>query len=228
MLDRPIPSVLTPDDQRPLLTGPHAGKLSKATKRFSVVVVTYNSANWIDGCLGSVIPTLGENDEVIVVDNASSDDTVKLVKSLKHPQIHVIANKANVGYAKAANQGILASKGEAVVLLNPDTTVTPAWLEGLGANLDEGVGAVGPVSDAITGQQFVGHYLKPGNAPKADQLGEVMRARSFQARAWRLSLSSECASCSTALPSKPAASSTKISSWAPTIWNCRGDSNDSG
>ena len=110
-----------------------------------------------------------------MVDNASSDDTVKLVKSLKHPQIHVIANKANVGYAKAANQGILASQGEGVVLLNPDTTVTPGWLEGLAANLDEGIGAVGPVSDAITGQQFVGHYLRPGNAPKADQLCDVMK-----------------------------------------------------
>ena len=181
LVDREIPSVLSAAEQRALLTGPHAGKLGKPAKRFSVVVVTYNSAPWIEACLASVLPTLGKGDEVIVVDNSSADDTVRRVKKLRDLRVKVIANPGNFGYSRAANIGILKSRGEAIVLLNPDTAVTPGWLEGMAAKLGEGVGAVGPVSDAISGQQFVGHYLKAGMTPRVDQLGEVF-ARDFPGR----------------------------------------------
>ena len=57
---------------------------------------------------------------------------------------------------------MLASKGEYLTLLNPDTEVSPGWLEGLRSRLSEGVGVVGSVSDYIGGAQFVGHYVQPG------------------------------------------------------------------
>ncbi len=157
-----IQSALTEEEQRELLIGPDAGTLGNATKRHSVVIVTYNSAEWITKCLATVIPTLGKNDEVIVVDNSSLDETVKVIP--KHKQIRVIANKHNLGYAPAANVGVRASKGEFITLLNPDTEVCPGWLEGLSSKVTESTGAIGPVSDNIGGAQFLGHYIQAGIA----------------------------------------------------------------
>lgn len=164
LVDTPLPSVLSREDQQALLIGPDAGSLGKATKRHSIVIVTYNSREWITKCLATVLPTLGKDDEVVVVDNASPDGTAEVVKALKARPVRVVANKENMGYARAANVGIRASKGEFVTLLNPDTGVYTGWLEGMAQKFTEGVGLVGPVSDNIGGAQFVGHYIKPGVA----------------------------------------------------------------
>ena len=172
MSNSEIPSILNEDQQRALLVGPDAGKLGPATKKHSVVIVTYNSEEWISKCLDSLLPTLGKDDEVIVVDNASKDKTVNVVK--KHRQVKLIASSENLGYSKAANEGIRASHGEFVTLLNPDTEVSAGWLDTLASKLTDGVGAVGPVSDNIGGAQFVGHYVRPGVAISA--LPEVVKA----------------------------------------------------
>jgi GT2 family glycosyltransferase len=172
----PPPAVSGPEATR-LLVGPHGGKLGAPTKRYSIVIVTYQSAAFIEACLGSVLPTLGAEDEVIVVDNASKDDTVARIKKLGGPNVTVVANKENRGYAPAANQGIRKSKGEFIVLLNPDTEVHTGWLAAMAARLEEGVGAVGPLSDAITGDQFIGHYIPAGAGQGVDGLGNLVTAR---------------------------------------------------
>ncbi len=158
----PVPSILAEDEQQRLLIGPDAGTLTPATKRHSIVIVTYNSEDWVRPCLGSILPTLSPNDEIIVVDNASKDGTVAVLESFDLDCVKIIASDDNFGYAKAANVGIRASGGEFVTLLNPDTEVSPGWLEGLAARLGPRVGAVGPVSDNIGGAQFIGHYVKSG------------------------------------------------------------------
>jgi len=58
--------------------------------------------------------------EIIVIDNASSDDSSQALK-LKYPQIKLIDNTENTGFAKANNQSILLAQGEFILLLNPDT-----------------------------------------------------------------------------------------------------------
>lgn len=163
--------------QRSILIGPHAGTLASASKRFSIVIVTYNSARTLETCLTSLLPTLGKGDEVILVDNASKDETVKFARKLLkkvEPNVKLIVNAENVGYSKAANQGILASSGEFLVLLNPDTEAYPGWLEGLQACLAKGYAAVGPVSDRVSGDQFVTFYLPPGPKPKLQELPTVL------------------------------------------------------
>ena len=160
-----------------LLVGPHAGKLGPPTKRDSIVIVTYQSAEWIEGCLNSVLPTLGAMDELIVIDNASTDDTIGRITRLGAPNVTVIANKQNRGYAPAANQGIRKTQGEFIVLLNPDTVVHPNWLKAMSANLGEGIGAVGPMSDAISGDQFVGHYVPTGAVAGISELGALASSR---------------------------------------------------
>jgi len=81
--------------------------------RVTVVVVTYNSSEVIDACLDSCRPL-----DVVVVDNASSDETVQKVNA--HSSVRLLANSQNRGFAAAVNQGFLASQGAYVLLLNPD------------------------------------------------------------------------------------------------------------
>ena len=81
--------------------------------RTGVVIVTYNSAEVIERCLDSCAHLLA-----LVVDNASQDDTVELVR--RRSAVKLIANPTNRGFAGAANQGVAALDTEMVLLLNPD------------------------------------------------------------------------------------------------------------
>jgi GT2 family glycosyltransferase len=91
---------------------------------FSVVIVNWNTSALLENCLASIAsqtsPTVEY--EVIVVDNASSDDSRAMVRS-KFPFVHLIENTSNVGYAIANNQGIQNSQGDYIVLLNSDTVL---------------------------------------------------------------------------------------------------------
>jgi GT2 family glycosyltransferase len=102
-------------------------------------------------CLASLLGNgWRTDDELIVVDNASTDGTLHYVKELcsRHAFVRLLANAQNRGFAPANNQGVSQATGDVVVLLNNDTIVTRAWLAGLLAWLeDETVGIVGPVTN---------------------------------------------------------------------------------
>lgn len=91
--------------------------------KLSIVIVNYNVKYFIEQCLYSVYNALnGIEAEVFVVDNNSVDGSCAMIKE-KFPQVFLIENKKNVGFSKANNQAIHISKGEYVLLLNPDTVV---------------------------------------------------------------------------------------------------------
>src|SRR5688572_26761822 len=93
--------------------------------KLSIIIVNYNVEHFLDQCLQSVYKAIanGPSDtEVFVVDNNSVDGSIAMVRE-KFPQTIVIENKENVGFSKANNQAIHQSKGEYVLLLNPDTVV---------------------------------------------------------------------------------------------------------
>ena len=91
--------------------------------KLSVVIVNYNVEYFLEQCINSVLKALAKTSgEVIVVDNCSIDGSVEMVKN-KFPQIQLVENKDNTGFAKANNQAISLAKGEYVLLLNPDTVV---------------------------------------------------------------------------------------------------------
>ena len=91
--------------------------------KLSIVIVNYNVKHFIEQCLHSVYSALkGIDAEVFVVDNNSVDGSVALIKE-KFPQVILIENKINTGFSKANNQAIHLSKGQYVLLLNPDTVV---------------------------------------------------------------------------------------------------------
>lgn len=91
--------------------------------KLSVVIVNYNVQHFLEQCLHSVRKAVsGIESEVFVVDNNSVDGSVQMVKE-KFPEVILIANTENTGFAKANNQAIRLAKGEYVLLLNPDTVV---------------------------------------------------------------------------------------------------------
>jgi hypothetical protein len=96
----------------------------------SVVIVNYNSGADLTNCIRSVLNSEYSNRELIVVDNASDDDSVQRVEAL-NLQIKILRNPANFGFSRGGNSGIAKAKGEFVVIMNPDTIVDAAWLSSL-------------------------------------------------------------------------------------------------
>lgn len=93
--------------------------------KISIIIVNYNVEHFLEQCLHSVFTALQHIDgEVWVVDNNSVDGSLAMLER-KFPQVKVIANKENVGFARANNQAIRQSSGEYILLLNPDTIVEP-------------------------------------------------------------------------------------------------------
>lgn len=91
--------------------------------KLSVIIVNYNVRLLLEECLQSVEKALeGIEGEIYVVDNNSSDDSVGYLQP-RFPQVKFIANKENLGFARANNQAIRQSEAEYVLLLNPDTVV---------------------------------------------------------------------------------------------------------
>ena len=86
----------------------------------TIAIVNYNSSSMVLQCIRSVVEFSGDLDyEIIIVDNASSDDSVELIKA-SFPEHLLIENKTNLGFSKAVNQAFKASSGEYFFLLNPD------------------------------------------------------------------------------------------------------------
>lgn len=85
--------------------------------RVSIVVISYNSAAWLPGCLDSLADL---DAEIVVIDNASSDGSVE---AASRPGVRVIANAENRGFAGAANQGTSCTSGDYLLFLNPDSVL---------------------------------------------------------------------------------------------------------
>ena len=97
--------------------------------KLSIIIVSFNTKKLILDCLESIFATTGDlNLEVIVVDNDSVDDSPVAIKD-NFPQVKLITNTTNTGFAKANNQGIKVSSGDYIMLLNSDTIVKPNALE---------------------------------------------------------------------------------------------------
>ncbi len=93
--------------------------------RLSIIIVNWNTLKLLDNCLNSItFSQTSFSTETIVVDNASTDGSVEIVKT-KYPWIKLIKNKENVGFARANNQGFKESSGRHVMFLNSDTIVKP-------------------------------------------------------------------------------------------------------
>ncbi len=116
----------------PRIASAAAARQGRNKIRLSILVVNWNVRDLLRECLQSVYAQIrlpSESWELVVVDNDSRDDSVAMLRR-EFPQAVVVANQENLGFGKANNQGYRLCRGEAVLLLNPDTVA-------LGGALDE-------------------------------------------------------------------------------------------
>jgi hypothetical protein len=92
----------------------------------SIIIVSYNTREILGNCLEALYRYgTGSDMEVIVADNDSRDDSIAMVKE-RFPEVRLIANKRNLGFAAANNQAFLQAHGRYIILLNPDAYIGPS------------------------------------------------------------------------------------------------------
>ena len=102
----------------------------------SIIIVTWNTKDLLQKCLDSIYKTIHDiTFEIIVIDNASEDDTVVMLKG-KFPHITLIKNSRNLGFGAANNQGLQIMRGRYALLLNSDTVLTIHAVEELFAFME--------------------------------------------------------------------------------------------
>ena len=94
----------------------------------AVVILNWNGRNYLQQFLPSVLQSSYPNLRIIVADNASSDDSVSFLQQ-HYPQILIIQNNSNQGFAQGYNTALQLVKEDYLVLLNSDIEVTPGWIE---------------------------------------------------------------------------------------------------
>lgn len=127
----------------------------------SIVIVTWNGKKVVDQCLDSLAHRAHDpTKEVIVVDNASTDGTLEMIRE-QYPHVKLIANSANLGFAKANNIGIEQSKGRYISLVNSDVVVPEGCIEKAIDYMERNpaIGMLGPkmrLPDGTIGQSCMG------------------------------------------------------------------------
>jgi GT2 family glycosyltransferase len=104
-------------------------------KSVSLVIALYNQVDYTRRCIASIMECTPRPFELILIDNGCVDGTAEYLRTV---DATVITNDTNLGCAKAWNQGIRASRGQIVGILNNDIVVTPAWIERLCAFMERG------------------------------------------------------------------------------------------
>ena len=98
-------------------------------KEVSVIVLTYNSENTIKRCLDSIFNQTYKNFELIILDDGSTDHTIKIIKSYKDSRINLYKNEKNIGIAKSRNVALSKCKTKLVFFTDSDCIATSNWLE---------------------------------------------------------------------------------------------------
>lgn len=136
---------------------------SRAANRttVSVLIVNFNGASFLPRCLAALRAQIRPADRVLLVDNASSDDSLAWARA--QPDIEVLAPGKNLGFAGANNLGIAACETEFVALLNADAFPEPDWLEQLLRAAEEHPAAA----------SFGSRQLADGHPETLDGIGDV-------------------------------------------------------
>jgi GT2 family glycosyltransferase len=124
----------------------------------SVVIVNRNTRESVLGCLSSIITNIKDiTYEIIVVDNNSTDGSVRAIRE-KYPQVKILENESNVGFACAVNQGLKEAAGRYYLSLNSDAQSAPGALEKMVRFMDENPSA------GMAGAQLIKENGEPQNS----------------------------------------------------------------
>lgn len=94
----------------------------------SIAILNWNGRHFLQQFLPSVMASSWANREIVVIDNASTDDSVQYLRE-NFPSVKIVQNAANFGYTKGYNEGLKHLKADYFVLLNSDVEVAPGWIE---------------------------------------------------------------------------------------------------
>ena len=94
----------------------------------SIAIPNYNGKKYLNNCLKSIYKNSYQPNEVIVIDNGSTDGSIEFLEA-EYKKLKIIRNSKNLGFAKAANQGIRESRNDYVALINNDVTLDKNWLK---------------------------------------------------------------------------------------------------
>lgn len=107
--------------------------------KLSIIIVNWNTGDLLAQCVQSIVDELddwGEQSEIMIVDNASTDGSTAQVEKLSR-RVKLLENRENAGFARANNQAIRETSGEYILLLNPDTIVRPGAVPTLVSFMDD-------------------------------------------------------------------------------------------
>jgi GT2 family glycosyltransferase len=149
-----------------------------------IIILSYNGSRWLEACLASILATEYPNFKIILVDNASNDNSLELVRR-QYPQVTVIVNNHNYGFSEGNNIGVrhaLSSGADYVVLLNQDTRVRPQWLGELISvgESDERIGILGAVQLRYDNDDFNSWTM----SAMREHLGELKNPTRPLTRSW--------------------------------------------
>jgi GT2 family glycosyltransferase len=127
----------------------------EAKCRVAVIILNWNGKKFLEQFLPDVCKYSDGVAQIYVADNASTDDSVGYLEE-KFPQVHIIRNPKNGGFAYGYNASLGHIKAEYYVLLNSDVEVTKGWLEPIIALMDKDktIGAVQPKIKSFTNQEY--------------------------------------------------------------------------
>ena len=149
--------------------------------RFSIVVVHRNNFKSLERTLSSILQNISENDEIILVDNHSTDDSIEIIQSKDYfKSIKLIKNRCNAGYSVACNQGISKASGGHFIICNNDITINSNFLDDLEKIISKNktFGLIGP-KIINTNDEEVASYSKNkiGILNQLDLFGRIFRPK---------------------------------------------------
>lgn len=171
--------------------------LSTSSPLVSIIILNYNGKDFLEACLESVFQTDYPKFEVILVDNASTDNSLELIKHLfrKETRLKVVENSENLGFAEGNNVGLCYANGKYIVLLNIDTVTESSWLKELVSTMerDSTIGAAqskllklddkeiidsaGDIVDYYGTSAMIGGSWRERDTGQYDSLREIFSAR---------------------------------------------------
>lgn len=123
-------------------------------KKVTINIVTWNSRVYLPFCLTSIFQQKYRDFSVLIIDNGSSDGTIEYIQK-NFPEVKMLRNTQNLGYARAHNQGIKLTRSEYLLIMNPDIILTPDYLNNI-------VSAAGKKPDfSFFGGKILKFHFKP-------------------------------------------------------------------
>lgn len=133
-------------------------------QRVSVCMATYNGASYVTEQLGSILAEIGADDEVVVVDDASTDDTVTVIEAIGDPRIRIVRNETNRGYVRTFECALGEAAGDVLILSDQDDVWVPgrrdlllqaATTRGIAASNLVLLGSDEPLRSPLTGRPWL-------------------------------------------------------------------------